>query len=96
MSDPANPAPPERPLLDVIEDFLLVHPEVTAGALGCATVNDKDLVRNMRTGRQPRPSTAAKVRTWIAAYLADAASGQAERAAAARRLESLLPEAVQP
>jgi hypothetical protein len=80
-----------RTLLEDVEDFLLLHPEVTPARLGRDAVGDKDVIFDMRRGRSPREVTVNKMRAWMVSYTT---KREAERAAVRKRLDrSLAPAA---
>lgn len=81
-----------RTLLEDVEDFLVLHPELKPASLGREAVADKDLVFDLRRGRSPRETTVAKVRAWMAGYAADRQRDSAKQEAARQRLKRSLPE----
>ncbi len=81
-----------RTLLEQIEDFLLVHPEVTASELGKASLNDKYLVHGLRKGRSPREATVIRVRRWMAEYARLASERTRCNEPARRRVRELVRE----
>ena len=64
-------------LLNDIEAFCRTH-QLKDSRFGRAAVNDTTFIPQLRTGREPRRVTVAKVRRFMATYRADA---QSERAA---------------
>jgi hypothetical protein len=79
-----------RRLIDEIDDFLAVHPEVLPSHLGEGAVRDKSLVAQLRRGRQPREGTVAKVRSWMAEYARRAAARRRAARQAAARVERMI------
>lgn len=79
-----------RTLLQDIDDFLRVHPEVTPARLGRAALKDTYFVSGLRKGRSPRESTALAVRAWMADYTERKAAHEAASRAARRRLETMM------
>lgn len=59
-------------LLDNIDAFIATH-GLSESQFGVAAVNDKNLVRDLRTGRRLWPETESRVRNFMATYRADAA-----------------------
>lgn len=81
-----------RTLRDDVEDFLRVHPEVTASRLGDQAVGDKYFVAGLRKGRQPREGTVLRVRQWMAAYCKRAQAREAAARGARDRLARMVRE----
>lgn len=79
-----------RTLRDDVEDFLQVHPEVTASRLGDQAVGDKYFVAGLRKGRQPREGTVQRVRRWIANYVQKATARDAGARGARERLARMV------
>lgn len=59
-------------LLSDIEAFLSAH-KMSATRFGEAAMNDRHLVRTLRTGRRLWPETEEKVRRYMVTYRAEAA-----------------------
>lgn len=60
-------------LLHDIETFLETHSaSLSATAFGERALNDRHLVRQLRTGRRLWPETEAKIRHFMATYRPDA------------------------
>ena len=68
-----------RTILDEIEDFLLLYPEVKPRELGRGSIGDKSLVANMRAGRELRRATEERVRAWMVAYARQAEAARLDR-----------------
>jgi len=58
-------------LLDDIEAFIAAQ-ELSESQFGTSAINDKNLVVDLRNGRDIRLSTAAKVRAFMASYRPEA------------------------
>lgn len=52
-----------------VESFLAKH-KISDWRFGELAVNDRHFVRQLRTGREPRRGTVARVRTFMATYRA--------------------------
>lgn len=63
-------------LLDEIEAFLKAT-GMSATAFGTKVLNDPPFVQQLRDGRDPKMSTAEKVRSFIAGYSPEAAEAEA-------------------
>ena len=53
-------------LLKAIDDFLALHPEVSATRIGLEVANDGHLVHRLRAGRDITITTADAIRNYIA------------------------------